>query len=148
MLLYDRLYRNEQFGELKAKDFLVPLIAEILQLFPKVPAVRVEEKIDDILLDAKTISTLGIIINEFITNSMKYAFPGRDCGLIGIEAFKSGSQVHIRYWDDGVGLPEAIGFENSTGFGMQLVNLLIQQLDGSIHMERSAGTRFEIQIQG
>jgi PAS domain S-box-containing protein len=142
MLLYDRLYRGEQFGELNARSFLVSLIADIVQLFPAVPAVRVEEKIGDIILGAKTISTLGIIINELITNSMKYAFPGRECGLIVVEATRTGNQLRIVYSDDGVGLPESVGRENSTGFGMQLIHLLVQQLEGSTRIDRTQGTRF------
>jgi PAS domain S-box-containing protein len=144
MLLYDRLYRGEQFNDLNARSILVPLIADIVQLFPGVPAVRLEEKIDDITLGAKTISTLGIIMNELITNSMKYAFLGRTSGIIRIMASRIGSEVHISYRDDGVGIPETTGFDNSTGFGMQLINLLVEQLDGTIRLDRSAGTRFEI----
>jgi PAS domain S-box-containing protein len=144
MLLYDRLYRNEKFTELNAKAFLVPLITDIMQLFPEASQVCVDEKIDDMILDAKKISTLGIILNELITNSMKYAFVGRKSGIIGIEATRTGPEVHISYRDDGVGIPVTIGFDNSTGFGMQLINLLVQQLDGSIQLDRSSGTSFEI----
>ncbi|MGD9940326.1 MAG: PAS domain S-box protein [Clostridia bacterium] len=150
MLLYDRLYRSEQFDDLNARSILVPLIADIVQLFPEVPAVRLEEKIDDIILGAKTISTLGIIINELITNSMKYAFLGRKSGLIRITASRIGSEVYISYQDDGVGFQDTTGFQNSTGssnstgFGMQLIKLLVQQLEGTIQLDRSAGTRFQI----
>ncbi|MDX9958068.1 MAG: PAS domain S-box protein, partial [Spirochaetia bacterium] len=150
MLLYDRLYRSEQFDDLNARSILVPLIADIVQLFPEVPAVRLEEKIDDIILGAKTISTLGIIINELITNSMKYAFLGRKSGLIRITASRIGSEVYISYQDDGVGIQDTTGFQNSTGssnstgFGMQLIKLLVQQLEGTIQLDRSAGTRFQI----
>ena len=144
MPLCDRLYRGEQFSDLNAKSFLVPLIAEIIQLFPATPAIRVEEKIKDIILSAQTISTLGIIINELITNSMKYAFSGRKSGLIGVEATRTGSQVCITYSDDGVGLRESIDLEDSSGFGMQLINLPVQQLGGSIRIDRSNGTRFQI----
>jgi PAS domain S-box-containing protein len=148
MLMYDRLYRGEQFGQLNARSFLVPLITEIMQLFPDLPAVTVEEKIDGIILNAKTISTLGIIINELITNSMKYAFAGRTSGTIGFEAAKAGARVHVSYWDDGVGLPDAIGFDDSTGFGMQLIQLLVQQLEGSISVDRTKGTRFDLFFPG
>jgi two-component sensor histidine kinase len=144
--MYDRLYRGEQFGELNAKGFLASLIADIVQLFPAVPAVRVEGKISDIILCAKTISTLGIIINELITNSMKYAFPGRECGLIAVEAARTGNQLRIIYSDDGIGLPESVDLENSTGFGMQLIHLLVQQLEGSTRIDRTQGTKFQFEF--
>jgi PAS domain S-box-containing protein len=145
-ILYDKLYRSETFRELGIKDFLPPLIDEIVGIFPAIPPVRTEVRVEDIILSSKILSPLGIIINELITNSMKYAFKGRDSGVIAVSASQKDGLVTIAYEDDGVGLPESVNFENSGGFGMQLVQMLTEQIGGTVRIERLAGTRVVIEF--
>jgi two-component sensor histidine kinase len=99
--------------------------------------------VEDITLNAKLLSTLGIILNELITNSMKYAFIGRG-GIITVKVTRDESHVSIQYQDNGTGLPDSFDFENTTGFGMQLVKMLVEQIRGSIRIERGKGAKFII----
>jgi two-component sensor histidine kinase len=152
-VLYDKLYRSSNFQKLSVADYLPALVDEILSNFPNSNKVTVEKKIDDFVLDAKRLQPLGIVINELLTNIMKYAFTGRNDGLIIIEVelkpalTGNGKTIFIAIQDNGNGMPEAINFENSTGFGLMLVNMLTQQLNGSIRIERSNGTKIMLEFE-
>jgi len=84
---------------------------------------------------------LGIIINELITNIMKYAFIGKSEGLISVSATSPDRMVSISISDDGNGMPDSVDFINSTGFGLQLVHALTLQLEGTIRIERGGGMK-------
>jgi len=147
MVLYDKLYRSENYGELSVKEYLPALIAEIVGAFPIAVPVVTDIQVDDFTLSAKILSNIGIIMNELVANSMKYAFGGTERGLIHISAAVDGSKVRFVYADDGAGLPHAVDFEHSTGFGLQLVQLLVRQIGGTIRIDREEGTRYVIELE-
>jgi two-component sensor histidine kinase len=146
MVLYDKLYRSENYGEMRVKDYLPALIDDIARAFPIAVQVGTDVQVDDFQLSAKVLSNIGIIMNELVANSMKYAFGGAGKGLISVSAKIEGSTVRFVYGDDGAGLPETIDFEHSTGFGLQLVRLLVQQIGGTIRIDRQHGTRYIIEL--
>jgi len=76
-VLYDKLYRSEHVSSVSLKEYLPDLVYEIVGIFPHKKSVKVKTSVDDIVLDAKLLSVLGILVNELITNSMKYAFTGQ-----------------------------------------------------------------------
>jgi len=145
-ILYDKLYQSADFTELSLKDYLFSLVDDVLENFPNYQFVKVEKHIDDFLLDAKRLQPLGIIINELLTNIMKYAFTGKESGLIIVRASSSEGHVAISVQDDGNGIPESVSFENSTGFGLQLVHALTGQLEGTIRIERENGTKVVLEF--
>jgi len=147
MILYDKLYRSDNFDEMSIKDFLEPLITEVLGLFSLNVSVKADVDIEDFILSSKVLSPVGIIINEFITNSIKYAFNNKENGIIHISAKREGNRVTVIYGDNGAGVPDSVTFENSTGFGMQLVGMLTEQMGGSIQIERGAGSRFILEFE-
>ncbi len=147
MVLYDKLYRSDDFSDLGVRDYLVDLIDQVMALFETRHKVRAELQVDDFLMGAKKLATLGIIINELITNSMKYAFRDSDRGLIRVSASRTGSRVSVRYADDGPGLPAPVDFDNSTGFGMKLISMLVQQLAGTIRMGSGNGVCIDIEFE-
>ncbi len=147
MVLYDKLYRSENYGEMSVKEYLPTLIDEMVGAFPIAVPVGTDIRVDDFTLSAKILSNIGIIMNEFVANSMKYAFGGAERGLIHVFATVEGSNLRFVYGDDGAGLPETIDFEHSTGFGLQLVNVLVRQIGGSIRIDREYGTEYTIELE-
>ena len=87
-----------------------------------------------------------MIVNELITNAMKYAFTGRDQGKIRVSFSMTGGHATLIVEDDGTGIPESVDIETATGFGLQLVGTLVEQLDGSVRIERKEGTRFVVEF--
>ena len=90
---------------------------------------------------------LGLIVNELITNILKYAFAGRAEGTIAVSASLEANLVSLSIADDGNGMPESIDFENSTGFGLLLVKALTKQLKGRIGIERGKGTKIVLEFE-
>ena len=146
VLLYDKLYSSGNYREMSVKDYLVPLARDIVNCFPDSGKITIKTEVDDIIMSFQSLSPLGIIVNELITNMMKYAFIGRDSGVISITAAMKDCHVEVSIRDDGNGIPESVNFENSTGFGMGLVGLLTEQIDGSIRIERGEGTKFILEL--
>jgi len=137
---------SKDFKELSVKEYLSSLVDDVLGNFPDSQIVKVEKVIQDFQLDAKRLQPLGIIINELLTNIMKYAFNGRDTGLITVNATNSTGHVTLFVQDNGIGMPESVNFENSSGFGLQLVQGLTQQLEGKIRIERGNGTKVVLEF--
>jgi two-component sensor histidine kinase len=145
-LLYDKLYRSPDFEALPVRDYLPSLVDEILSGFSGGAAVRVEKRVDDFVLGAATLQPLGIIVNELLTNIMKYAFAGRAGGRVRLSAGIEGDRVTVAVEDDGVGMPLTVDFGKSTGFGLTLVEALTEQLGGQVRIERDMGTRIVLQF--
>ncbi|MBL8968828.1 MAG: PAS domain S-box protein [Spirochaetaceae bacterium] len=139
-LLYDKLYRSSEYKELSLRDYLPALAREAVANFPNAGLVRLETEVEDLPLAAKRLQPVGIIVNELLTNCMKYAFAGRPGGSITLSAALRDGLVAISVRDDGVGMPEAVSCGDSTGFGLQLVQALAAQLKGTIRIECARGT--------
>jgi PAS domain S-box-containing protein len=145
-LLYDKLYLSENFHELGVRVFFPPLIEEILGVFRPDPPVAASVDLDDFSLSANMLSPLAIIINELATNSVKHAFEGRADRRISLVMRKESSCITIVYEDNGIGQPESVNLDKSTGFGMQLVEMLVQQMGGTINIDRQGGTKYTITV--
>jgi len=149
-LLYDKLYRSSDFKELSIKEYLSTLVDEVIANFPNCEDVTVIKNMDDFMLDAERLQALGIMINELLTNTMKYAFEPKTCGLITVTSEKTGNNAIIKVKDNGTGIPLSVNFKNSQGFGLQLVQKLAEQLKGTIKIIRGDGTELvlEFKLQG
>jgi len=145
-ILYDRLTYSIDFTNLPIRAYLQPLIEEIIHSFPNGQLIEIRQDIEELTLSAKTLQTLGIIANEVITNSMKYAFCDNRKGAITIKAGSSGGIFTLSIHDSGAGIPEAIDFGHSPGFGLALIEKLSRQIDAAIRIERSGGTRVVIEM--
>jgi PAS domain S-box-containing protein len=146
MVLYDKLYKSAAYDELSVAEYLPPLIDEIISNFPNAGVVRVEKRLEDFVLGVGQLQPLGLIVNELLTNIMKYAFAGRAGGTIAVSASLKGDLVSLAIADDGNGMPESINFDNSPGFGLLLVKALTLQLKGRIGIERGSGTRILLEF--
>jgi len=144
-LLYEKMYSSNDFSTSSVKEYLSSLVDEIIANFPARGRVKVEKTIQDFVLDTKQLQSIGIIINELITNIMKYAFKEKNDGLISVAVRCDNGRVTIGVRDNGAGIPESINFNNSSGFGLQLVQMLSEQLKGTVKMEREKGTKITLE---
>ncbi len=146
-VLYDKLYLSKNIIEASTAEFLPSLIDKIVTVLPARESLKIKTEIEDIVLHERILSPLGMILNELVTNSIKHAFEGCDDCLIIIAVAKKGDLVSMIYEDNGAGIPGHVNFENSTGFGMQLVGMLAEQIDASINIERGNGVKFILEFQ-
>jgi PAS domain S-box-containing protein len=147
-VLYDQLYRSGKGGDLSLAAYFPALLDQIVALFPERAKLRIETELEDIRIGSKKLSALGIIVNELVTNSMKYAFEGRSEGRISLSAARREGRIEVVYADDGTGLPEGTTLATSPGFGLQLVAGLVSQLDAVVSIERKGGTSFTLTFPG
>lgn len=138
--LHEILANGDGAERLDVRPYMQRLVATVEGLFPASPELDISQRIDDFDLDAKRALALGIIMNELLTNIMKYAFAGRPGGSIAIDVCAYDESVIMTLRDDGIGLPE--GFEEgaSSGLGLSLVSILLDQFEGTLAMRSDAGT--------
>lgn len=139
-VLYDRLYRTENLRDMSLRDYLPDLIAEILRLFPLSERILLETEVDDVILTVQQLSCLGIIVNELVTNAVKYALAGRDRARLSVTARLLDGHVTLAVADDGPGIPApTIDGAGSGGFGLTIVGALAEQLRGELTIDDTNG---------
>ncbi len=144
-LIHEKLYQTSNMSRLNFAGYVQELVMNLLHSYDTTGKVNFRMEIEDVLLNIDTAITLGLSLNEIVSNSLKYAFPGNRTGEIYIslkEQDKDNFKLIIS--DNGKGLPEDIDYRNTSSLGLQLVNTLIDQLDGSIELDRTNGTKFTI----
>jgi two-component sensor histidine kinase len=101
--------------------------------------------IKDVFLDINKAIPCGLIINELLTNSLKHAFPANRKGKITVKmTAKQGNKFSLIMGDDGVGFPADFDFHKMDTLGMQVVTDLVNQIGGTIDLDRTKGTTFII----
>ena len=88
----------------------------------------------------------GLIINEIISNSLKYAFPNNRDGIIFVNLTVNKKNVKIEVGDNGVGIPQKVDVKNTQTLGLQLVDTLVEQINGTLKLNRNKGTIFSIEF--
>jgi len=137
-IVHQKLYQGENLGAIEMKDYFVNLSESILDSFGAEGRVDVEFAMEKLNVDIDTAVPLGLIVNELLTNTLKYAFPNNQNGAVRIKLEKqTGGILHLEVSDNGVGKS---GVVHGTGFGGQLVSLLTRQLNGSMKEENNNGT--------
>ena len=142
-LVHEKLYQADNVSKIQIRDYIRFLGNGLVQFYgAKSRGVRLTLDIGDIDATINTAIPLGLIVNELVSNSLKYAFPEGRPGEITIAVTKEGTALHLRYRDNGVGIPETLDWKNTKSLGLRLVNTLVDQLNGTVELDRSAGTQF------
>lgn len=137
-IVHQKLYQGTNLGSIEMKDYFLNLSQSILDSFGAEEKVKLNLAMEKLDLDIDTAVPLGLIINELLTNTIKYAFPEGDKGTITIKLEKQNNHhLHLVVTDNGIGKS---GITHGTGFGTQLVSLLTQQLNGTMKEESENGT--------
>jgi PAS domain S-box-containing protein len=146
-LVHEHLYRGKDFSHIDLKNYIAALGKGIFQMYEAGnKGIRFDLNIRDVYVDINTAIPLGLISNELITNSLKYAFKDRKDGKISITATEDPQALTFIVADNGTGMPESITLENQTSLGLRLVRTLTGQLDGTVTIDRSEGTKFTFTI--
>ncbi|MBF0506816.1 MAG: diguanylate cyclase [Nitrospirae bacterium] len=149
-LVHEQLYQREDLSSINFKDYITSIVSEIIDLYRiDTGAITTEINIEDIELDLESAMPCGLIINELLTNAFKYAFPDNRSGVLSVNFTKSGDTCTLTVKDNGVGLWEGFDYQEAGTLGLQLVNVLTGQLDGTIRIKADKGTetvlKFKIQ---
>lgn len=143
-MIHEKLYMSKDLGHINFKEYVEHLVTDIFYTYGvKVGAITPILRIENIELNMETAIPLGLIINEIVINSLKFAFP-QGKGSIKI-IFKSfNNTLTLTVADDGIGIPENIDYQKTDSLGLQLVTNLVNQLNGEISLDTKQGTEFNI----
>lgn len=142
MDIYNELYRSDVYAHVNTGAYL----QNITRIYEN-PNLHLFTEVEDIFLDSETAVSLGLIINELITNAIKYAFPEDTQGTISIRLVTSTEkEVELTVTDDGVGIPEDFTIDKAKSFGFSLITTLSAQVGGSLSIENNGGTRVTLRF--
>ncbi len=147
-LLHETLYRSETISRVNFPSYVRTLCEHIARSHAGDGRhVHIRHRLDDVHLDLDQAVTLGLIINELVSNSFKHAFPNRRPGTISLNLEPSDTnRLRLRIEDDGVGLPADFAPTQLTTLGLRLVDSLVSQLGGSWKHAPAPGTAWDIEF--
>jgi two-component sensor histidine kinase len=148
-LIHEKLYQSHDLARIDFKGYIQSLSSDLVRSFAaEARGVAFRLEVDAIELEIDQAIPCGLIINELVSNSLKYAFPEERKGEVHIQFSKDGDhQFHLTVGDDGIGIPESVDYQNTGSLGLQLVNSLVSQLGGTVELRRSGGTEFHISFR-
>lgn len=125
-VLYDRLLLTDDIKTVSIKNYTDDIMNSLATVFDPETKVTMEKQISDFRIDAGKAITIGIIINELLTNTYKYAFENHDNGRVSVSITKEADTVTLIIQDNGRGFDTKILENESTGFGLTIVRMLIE----------------------
>jgi PAS domain S-box-containing protein len=147
-LIHERLYRSDDMKKINFGEYIETLSNDLYHTYV-IDQSRIKLKLDveDAKIDINTSVPLGLIVNELVSNCMKHAFPNEMNREINISIKKINNHFLLNVKDNGIGFPEGLDFENTDSLGLQLVNMLVNQIDGEIELKNENGTEFKITFE-
>ena len=146
--VHQLLYESQNFAEINFGDYLRETASKLFQSYKTGKStISLVIQAENVMLSIDTAIPCGLIINELVTNALKYAFPEVSKGEIKIEMRQTKQGISLLFEDNGIGFPKDVDFYNSGTLGLKLIHLLVEQLDGSIEQFINGGTRYAILLQ-
>lgn len=146
-LIHEKLYSSSDLRKINFGEYIRSLTMELFSSYQMSPGIKLDINVDNVDLDINTSVPLALIVNEIVTNSLKYAFPGEETGNISVSFDKKADELQLTVEDNGIGFPSGMDFKNTDSLGMQLVNSLTDQINGKITLEETEGTKFVVNFK-
>lgn len=145
-MIHQKLYQGKSLSSIEMKDYFENLANHIISTFGAGERIGIQCTMQPLELDVDQAVPIGLIVNELLTNSMKYAFPNNLQGSIFIDLKEVDGTLYLTVADDGVGRINAAK-ASGTGFGTQLIELLTRQLDGKMQLNQEPGMSVSFEFQ-
>ncbi|HEY9830947.1 MAG TPA: sensor histidine kinase, partial [Stenomitos sp.] len=145
-LIHEKLYRSDDLANIDFAQYIPALTMHLFDSYKvNLEAVVLHVKVENIFLEIETAIPCSLIINELVSNSLKYAFPVKGKGEIEIEFHCNNDQtMTLIVRDNGIGISEQFDIATTTSLGLTLVQGLVEQLEGTLELNRTQGTEFKI----
>jgi PAS domain S-box-containing protein len=142
-LIHEHLYGTENLKRVRIDEYAEKLTAELCSTYAPETGVLVSVEAEPIELSIEHAIPTGLILNELVSNALKYAFPDHRNGtiVVAIKRLRKGL-IAASVFDDGAGLPESFDWRNATSLGLKIVQILTRQLGGDIELDCARGTEF------
>jgi two-component sensor histidine kinase/CheY-like chemotaxis protein len=144
--IHEKLYESQSLAGISFSEYINSLTTYLYHSYGiDQKSVNLKTDLEEVSLDIDTAIPCGLIINELVSNSLKHAFPKGENGEITIGLYLADAHlVTLEVTDNGVGIPKDMDLEHTKSLGLGLLNLFVQQLDGSIEIDGTAGTTFRV----
>jgi len=145
-LVHEKLFQSESLSKISFGEYIKGLTSHLFQLYGmNNNYVNLITDLEDIFLDIDTAIPCGLIINELVSNCLKHAFLNGMDGEIRIGLHEGDThKITLTVCDNGIGIPKDLDIESTKSLGLKLVKLFVDQIDGSIEINRTVGTSFKI----
>jgi two-component sensor histidine kinase/CheY-like chemotaxis protein len=143
-LVHEQLYDTKDLSYINLPRHVEALAANLFRVYGDPARIAWTAAIDPVELTVDRAIPVSLILNELISNAMKYAFPENRSGSVRIEGGRRNGQIVLAVADDGVGMPADVDPRNSKSLGLEIVRILTKQLKGSLEIERENGTAVRI----
>ncbi len=141
--IHETLYQTSDFSSIEFTEYISTLTSSLIQSYgSKECIVRLKTDFDEIYLKLDQAIPCGLIINELVSNAMKYAYVGRKKGELRLIIKEVDGKIHLEVSDNGVGMPKDYNPQESDSLGIYLVHALVEQLDATMEIRNEKGTRF------
>jgi len=143
--IHETIYRTADFSKLEFTDYVRTIVSNLVQSYRSGnESVQLISEMDEVVLNLDQSIPCGLIINELVSNSLKYAFKKKGKGKLTVGLHQKGEEIILLVKDDGVGLPKDFGYEKTNSLGIQLVYALLEQLDATMEISNKKGAEFLI----
>ncbi len=146
-IIHENLYRTEDFSSINFSSYLDNLTKNLVSSYRIDEKIRLDSRLQEVDLILDQAIPCGLLVNELVTNALKYAWKDGDAGTITIILEEKDNMVQLEISDDGVGLPVKFEDMNSDTLGLQLVLTLVEQLEGEITVDNKNGTKYLIKFE-
>jgi PAS domain S-box-containing protein len=144
-LIHERLYQSRNLAQIDFAEYIRSLSASLFRSYGvEERGIVLDIQASEVLLKIDAAVPCGLILNELISNALNHAFPQERKGRVCVDLRAQQGQVVLTVADDGVGLPPEVDVFNPDSLGLQLVNALVDQVDGTLALERGNGTTFRL----
>jgi len=142
--IHESLYQTSNFSSINFKEYIENLLSNLVYSYQIGTKIKIRKDIENIDLTLDQAIPCGLILNELITNSLKYAYDINEEGEVYISIKKIESKIEIIVQDFGVGLPQKFNIEAADSLGLSLVHTLTEQIDGELTLKSDGGTKILI----
>ena len=144
--VHESLYQSNTLSEVNFSEYIRNIAGNLFHSYGRPEGgISMQYELEEVFLNLDTSIPCGLIINEVVSNCLKYAFAGKEKGVIRIEFSKlSDGKLKLIIGDDGIGLPSNFDIENAETLGLQLVTTLVTQVSGELDIKTNKGTQFSI----
>ena len=144
--IHESLYQTKDFLQINFGEYIINLVKNLFYSYDaNQQKIKANFDVDTIFLNLDTSIPCGLIINELVSNAFKYAFADGREGFISVKVKKiENNKIRMQVSDNGKGMPTNIDFKNTESLGLQLVNILSEQINATITLNQTNGTTFEI----